>query len=617
MKARLLLVFVAIVYTGAAQILTLTETQEIEAGKRVAAEVEFEQPLFRDPAVETYLQKIGLRLARESERPGLRFSFRILQSDDINAFALPGGFVYVTRGLLEFAKSESELAGAVAHEIGHIAARQHAGKIRRNQFASIGIGFLGPVVGGGIRATAAVAGARGGARGLFLRFTKEDDREADRIAAKMLYDTGYDPAGVLRFLQSVATLEETDRKGAQTYFRSHNGLDAREDSLNEILQTLAVKTPRYASNQELSKIQKRIASIKPKGALSSSDAAAAVLESATTEPESKEARHREVAALFAPEFHQGLGNEPRYDYITNFDFDGDWRGDNNWANASDKRFPLRGWIYYSVRETASHYFVHYAAFHPRDYKGGAGKGRLLSKAVRVATKPAASIDPTGRAAEAVFAHENDLEGCLVVIAKHGDDPKDGNVLFVETLSHNTFLKYSTGPDKPQGVGTVSLHGRRPQLYVEAKGHGIEALDAAGSTRKDPVKIYTFTGQAEDPLDDDDRNGPTGYDLVPIETTLWTEAQRGLTPAYGEVEDYGLLLVDEFRDGSIHEKEWRIGTIGSAFRGTVGGANLARPPWAWFDGKNKDQQTGHWYFDPARVIRRDFDLGAAFSTAYLP
>jgi hypothetical protein len=356
------------------------------------------------------------------------------------------------------------------------------------------------------------------------------------------------------------------------------------------------------------KIQKRIATIKPKGALSSSEAAAAVLESAASEPESQQARHREVAALFAPEFHQGLGNEPRYDYITNFDFDGDWRGDNNWANASDKQFPLRGWIYYSVRETATHYFVHYAAFHPRDYKGGAGKGRLLSKAIRVAAKPAASIDPTGRAGEAVFAHENDLEGCLVVIAKQGEDPKDGKVMFVETLSHNTFLKYT--PD------AVSLHGRRPQLYIEPKGHGIEALNPKQTTRKDPIKIYTFTGQAEDPLDDG-KEGPTGYDLAPIETTLWSEAQRGLTPAYGEVEDYGLVLIDELRDGAVHEKEWRIGTIGSAFRGAVGGANLARPPWAWFDSKNKEQQTGHWYFDPARAIRRDFDLGREFSTAYLP
>lgn len=605
------LAFVFAAIPARPQILSLTEAQEIEAGRRVAAEVEFEQPLFRDPETEAYVQRIGQRLARESERPGLRFSFRILQSDDINAFCLPGGFVYVTRGLLEFARTESELAGALAHEMGHIAARQHAGKIRRNQFASMGLGFLGPVVGGGIRATATVAGARGGARGLFLRFTKEDDREADRIAAKMLYDTGYDAAGVLRFVQGVASLEETDAKAAQMYFRSHQRLSDREDSLNEIVQTFPPHTPRYSSNQELQKIQKRVAAIKPQGAMASSEAAAAVLESAETEPESREVRHREVAALFAPEFHQGLGNEPRYDYITNFDFDGDWRGDNNWANAADKRFPLRAWIYYSVRETQTHYFLHYAAFHPRDYKGGAGKkGTLLSKAVRVATKPAAAIDPTGRAAEAVFAHENDLEGCLLVVEKHGADPKDGKVVFVETLAHNQFLKYVPG------VGALTLRGRRPKLYIEPKGHGIESLDAAGSTRKEPVKIYTFTGQAEDPADDA-KDSPTGYDLVPIETTLWSEAQRGITAAYAEVTDYGLLLVDEFRDGAVREKELRIGTIGSAFRGTTGGTNLARPPWAWFDGKNKDQLTGQWYFDPARAIRRDFDLGPGFSTAYLP
>lgn len=76
-----------------------------------------------------------------------------------------------------------------------------------------------------------------------------------------------------------------------------------------------------------------------------------------------------LAARYAPVFYQGLGQTPRFDYITNFDFDGDWRGDNNWQNADDPRFPLAAWVYFSVCETATHYFIHYAVFHPRDWKG--------------------------------------------------------------------------------------------------------------------------------------------------------------------------------------------------------------------------------------------------------
>ena len=85
------------------------------------------------------------------------------------------------------------------------------------------------------------------------------------------------------------------------------------------------------------------------------------------------AADREIAARFAPIFYQALGDKPRSDYITNFDFDGDWRGDNNWAHTEDKQFPLKAYIYYAVSETATHFFIHYAVFHPRDYKGGERK----------------------------------------------------------------------------------------------------------------------------------------------------------------------------------------------------------------------------------------------------
>src|SRR5678815_5053534 len=89
-------------------------------------------------------------------------------------------------------------------------------------------------------------------------------------------------------------------------------------------------------------------------------------------------RDAEIASRFAPVFYQALGDNPRSDYITNFDFDGDWRGDNNWNNAGKKDFALKADIYYSVSETSTHYFIHYGVFHPRDYKGGEKKGAILS-----------------------------------------------------------------------------------------------------------------------------------------------------------------------------------------------------------------------------------------------
>src|SRR5512138_3356589 len=127
----------------------------------------------------------------------------------------------------------------------------------------------------------------------------------------------------------------------------------------------------------------------------------------------------EIAGRFAPIFYQALGDRPRSDYITNFDFDGDWRGDNNWDHAADMSLLLKAYIYYSVVETSTHYFIHYAVFHPRDYKGGEARGTVLSKIIREGVKAGGQFDPTGLADEAVLAHENDMEGCLVVIEKNG------------------------------------------------------------------------------------------------------------------------------------------------------------------------------------------------------
>src|SRR5436190_2236526 len=93
-------------------------------------------------------------------------------------------------------------------------------------------------------------------------------------------------------------------------------------------------------------------------------------------------QEREIAGHFAPLFYQALGDNRRADYITNFDFDGDWRGDNNWINSDDRHFPLKAYVYYSVAETRTHYFIYYAVFHTRDYKGGEVKGTILSEIIR-------------------------------------------------------------------------------------------------------------------------------------------------------------------------------------------------------------------------------------------
>jgi hypothetical protein len=252
-------------------------------------------------------------------------------------------------------------------------------------------------------------------------------------------------------------------------------------------------------------------------------------------PRAGAARERAVASRFAPVFRQGLGDHPRADYITNFDFDGDWRGDNNWAHADDPRHRLRAYVYYAVSETATHFYAHYAVFHPRDYKGGSTAGPLLSDAIREGVRRGGRYDPTGLSREAVLAHENDMEGCLVVAAKVGDDPARAAVVLVETLAHDRIMKYTPEGTAAAGAarldGRVRLEGQSAVLYVEPKGHGVYAHD--GGEKQTPSRgtlVYKFAARADDPEAAGEGSAAgedsAGYELVPLFDTLWPRARRG-------------------------------------------------------------------------------------------
>ncbi|HVQ39593.1 MAG TPA: hypothetical protein VMS31_18790 [Pyrinomonadaceae bacterium] len=328
---------------------------------------------------------------------------------------------------------------------------------------------------------------------------------------------------------------------------------------------------------------------------------------------------RAIAARFAPVFYQALGDKPRSDYITNFDFDGDWRGDNNWEHTDDPKFPLKAYIYYSVTETQTHYFIHYAAFHPRDYKGGERKGRILSEIIREGVKRGGAEDPTGLIAEAGVAHENDMEGALVVVAKNGKSLERARIVFVETLAHSDFSPYLAGESAPKGFGVFKTDGQRVLLYVEPKGHGIEAYSGnENQIGEKKFLIYKFAGAAEDP--DKHNDDSVGYELLPIETTLWPKARtptndKGIT--YATLHDFAQISISVVQsNGRATVKKIKLGALGSSFAGDSGGLNMARPPWAWFDKSRRGDPLGLWFFDPARIIKRDFKLDESFSTAYL-
>jgi hypothetical protein len=327
---------------------------------------------------------------------------------------------------------------------------------------------------------------------------------------------------------------------------------------------------------------------------------------------------KRIAAQFAPIFYQGLGESPRSDYITNFDFDGDWKGDNNWQNLDNRSFPLLAYIYYSVAETATHYFVHYAIFHPRDYKGDLVQTAIIDVLINEGLRQMGK-DPTGGLAnDLALSHENDLEGCLIVAEKKGADPSQAVVKYVETMAHNHYFRYCPAEDRARVCETIEMKGQRPLIFIEPKGHGPMRYTGDRQQMKQCVNgvlTYSYTGRAADPEKINEKS--VGYDLIPIYDTFWIRAQKGGNETFGEAFNYQTRTLLKFQPDKTAEKVQRkLGSLGSAFLGKVGSKNKARPPWAWLDDSERERPRGEWFFDPASVIARHFNLGKEFSEAYV-
>ena len=151
------------------------------------------------PALQAYVSSIGALLGHTSELPNLKFTFTVLDTDMVNAFALPGGYIYVTRGLLALANSEAEIAGVLAHEIGHVTARHAAQRHTRSVFAGLGAAALGILTGSGELAQAAAGGL-----GAYLRgYSREQEFEADTLGIRYLKRAGFDAGAMARFLASL------------------------------------------------------------------------------------------------------------------------------------------------------------------------------------------------------------------------------------------------------------------------------------------------------------------------------------------------------------------------------------------------------------------------------
>lgn len=213
----------------------ISTEQEIQIGREAAQEIEQEFGVTDNPALNRYVSNVGLRLAAVSDRKELPWTFRILNSSDVNAISLPGGFVYVTRGMLSFLRSEDELAFVLAHEIGHVSKRHHVQLIERNFFFSIVISLLF----GRDPTAAQVANF---ARFLMTRgFSREFEFEADRLGVAYTHRAEINAAAGLTFMERLRAAQGRDPSQFEVLFRTHPALAERIVRVRQHLRGLGYR----------------------------------------------------------------------------------------------------------------------------------------------------------------------------------------------------------------------------------------------------------------------------------------------------------------------------------------------------------------------------------------
>ena len=232
---------------------------EIRMGKQYAQEVEATSKLVRDPTVTEYVNRIGQNLVRNSDAQ-VPFTIKVIDSDEVNAFALPGGFFYVNSGLILAADEESELAGVMAHEIAHVAARHATRQMTRAQWANIGtipLIFVGGGIGYAVRSAAGL-----GLPLTFLSFSRGFESEADYLGLQYMYKAGYDPNSFVQFFEKLQAREKKKPGTLAKAFSTHPQTPDRiSKSQEEISKILPARAQYVVTTSEFADVKARLASI--------------------------------------------------------------------------------------------------------------------------------------------------------------------------------------------------------------------------------------------------------------------------------------------------------------------------------------------------------------------
>jgi predicted Zn-dependent protease len=238
----------------------ISVNDEIVLGRQAQQQVRAEVPELGDSAVASYVSSIGRRLAAQASGPRYPYSFSVANYREINAFALPGGPVWVHRGAIAAAQNEAQLASVLAHEVAHIAERHAADQITTGLVANGLLGLLGAMLGNDGSARAAQVAAQVLAGGYMLKFSRDDEREADRVGARIMRQAGWDSREMIAFMEILRRQQGRDPHSVEVFLSSH---PAPSERAGRLRSELGNASGGRRDSEQFQQIRSRLSRIAP------------------------------------------------------------------------------------------------------------------------------------------------------------------------------------------------------------------------------------------------------------------------------------------------------------------------------------------------------------------
>jgi predicted Zn-dependent protease len=241
--------------------------QDVQVGRENAAEVEKQLPMLKDAEVERYVNELGRRLSAfaPNNRPDYVWQFKVVNSGDISAFALPGGFIYVNRATIEAAKDEAQLAGVMAHEEGHVVMRHGTHQASQRVLAQVPLSILGGILGqsGSLMGQLAAMGLGVGVGSIFLKNSRGMEAQADQVGTYILYHAGYDPHAMAQFFETIEKKYPQGNSGVVQFLSDHPNPGNRIKSVDEEIPQLGPERQWKTDSPEFEAVKKRVQAMPP------------------------------------------------------------------------------------------------------------------------------------------------------------------------------------------------------------------------------------------------------------------------------------------------------------------------------------------------------------------